>query len=519
MAGTLPTNGELVGLLADDECQGQNKSNNQEVATPIRDLSEAAINVKSANRLTLAILPLALLAALAVATTAATSIYAYAELLCQDPTQCEGREQNKYARVVAVAALIANLSGLLVLGPLEGISRSNHTVGLALWFILRLLSVVFLATGCLFFRSRSGMESVLSFFHLDQLRNIPIALFSQAFRGFASDNLLHFQLNAIYVQHPDSGAASRLIGSSLALYMIGISVGPFMPSLFHDEVTGSFVMASAMFGVSLLYLVGYTVGVKAKPTQPINEEIIFPDNESRVWRSKTSNALRTVATKIFSPLYAFLLQPIALWPGITLLLYNTGQAFAFPIIMVHTTLRFGFTAKENGILISIAHATSAFYLFGALYLIPRIIKSSIWGYLWSHPSTTVRRPRTSDGLFAIGSLVTQSTALLFFGLARESWQVYPIICLFALGLATSSFVKSYTVLCFPIQYAPRAIAALSMVETAGGVLAPAVLGGLQTMRPRAEVLFVAAVLMGLAAWTFLVGVWFEKTRRPTLGWQ
>ncbi|KAG6988948.1 hypothetical protein G7Y79_00067g095630 [Physcia stellaris] len=464
MTDTLPSNGETLGLLADHELHQPNEQNSEETETPSFNSSDVAL-----------------------ATTAATSIYAYAKLLCDDPTHCEGLEQKNYAKAVAAAALVANISGLVVLGPLASISKKNDTVGLTLWLVIRMLSVLFLATGY-------------------RLGNILIALSSQAFRGLASDNLLHFQLNAIYVQHPKSEVVSKLIGTSLALYMIGISVGPFVPSLFHDEVIGSFIMASAIFGVALLYLLGYTIGVSGKPKRRSDVEFFPPDTESRSCRSKWSNALRIIVHKVLSPLHAFLMQPIALWPGISLLLYNTGQAFAFPVIMVHTTLRFGFTAKENGILISIAHATAAAYLFCSLYLVPRMVRSSIWGYVGPHPPPTLRCPRTSDGICAMCSLAMQSTALLLFGLARHSWQVYPITCLFALGLTTSSFIKSYTVLCFPLQDAPRAIAALSVVETAGGVLAPAVLGGLQVMSARAEVLFVAAIIMGLATWTFVWNV-------------
>lgn len=94
------------------------------------------------------VLPLALLAALAMAATAATTIFAYASLLCTVPTKCRNAERNVYAGTVAVATLIANGCGLLFLGALARLARHNHEMGLKLWFALRSMSVVMLAVGC-----------------------------------------------------------------------------------------------------------------------------------------------------------------------------------------------------------------------------------------------------------------------------------------------------------------------------------------------------------------------------------
>lgn len=94
------------------------------------------------------ILPLALLAALAMGATAATTIFAYASLLCKDPARCRKSEQNVYAGAVAAATCAANICGLLLLGTLERLSKKNDRAGLALWFSLRSMSVVMLLIGC-----------------------------------------------------------------------------------------------------------------------------------------------------------------------------------------------------------------------------------------------------------------------------------------------------------------------------------------------------------------------------------
>lgn len=94
-----------------------------------------------------AVLPIALLAALAMAATAATTIYAYASLLCKDPTRCRDSERTTYAGAVAAATYVANVCALLALGGFAKLSRRNHKAGLALWIICRSMSVVTLALG------------------------------------------------------------------------------------------------------------------------------------------------------------------------------------------------------------------------------------------------------------------------------------------------------------------------------------------------------------------------------------
>jgi hypothetical protein len=64
-------------------------------------------------------LPLALLASLSMAATTATTIYAYADLLYEDPTACKNGEGGAYAAVVAIANGIAHAVAIMILRPLE----------------------------------------------------------------------------------------------------------------------------------------------------------------------------------------------------------------------------------------------------------------------------------------------------------------------------------------------------------------------------------------------------------------
>lgn len=93
------------------------------------------------------VLPIALLAALAMASTAATSFYAYATLLCGDPANCKGNEKSRFAGTVAVTSSIANILSMLALGHLQKLCKTNHKAGLLIWLLTRSMSAVMLVLG------------------------------------------------------------------------------------------------------------------------------------------------------------------------------------------------------------------------------------------------------------------------------------------------------------------------------------------------------------------------------------
>lgn len=146
MAGSTLSPNERTGLLAnqEDEPQMQQDEHTATIIIPSDSVTKGDTSI-SAFR----ILPLALFAALAMAATAATTIFTYASLLCKNPTHCQASERNRYAGAVAVATSSANIGGLLVLGTLERLSKRNHKAGLMLWFSLRSMSVMMLAVGCM----------------------------------------------------------------------------------------------------------------------------------------------------------------------------------------------------------------------------------------------------------------------------------------------------------------------------------------------------------------------------------
>lgn len=135
---------ETTALLNIQE-QQQQRYSDRIISYP--DSKTALGTTGAGNTSPYAYLPLALLAALAVAAIAATTVFAYASLLCEDPTDCGESERSAYAGTVAAASCVANVCGLLFLGTLEKLSKRNRRAGLILWLVLRSMSVFVLAFG------------------------------------------------------------------------------------------------------------------------------------------------------------------------------------------------------------------------------------------------------------------------------------------------------------------------------------------------------------------------------------
>jgi hypothetical protein len=102
------------------------------------------------------LLPVAFLAALAMSSTAATTYYAYATLLCVDLGNCVGNETRKFARLIALTTAASNILGMIGLGPLQSIMKQHHKLGLFSWLVTRSMSASMLLIGGEFGSRKSG---------------------------------------------------------------------------------------------------------------------------------------------------------------------------------------------------------------------------------------------------------------------------------------------------------------------------------------------------------------------------
>ncbi|KAI0549792.1 hypothetical protein F4679DRAFT_545558 [Xylaria curta] len=416
-------------------------------------------------------LPLALISALALAATAATQIYVYADLLCHDPSHCDDSERRKFAASVAIATTIANALAPFTLSAFEALVRRNSRISLALWLLVRSMSVGALVLGAF-------------------VRHVGIVMSSQVFEGLASDNILHFNLNALYTREVDINKTARLIGTSSALYMIGISISPSIAGILH-RFTDSFLMAYSLFTCALLYVFLF-VKVPPQSDATIRDGVI-PGSRNEGSQSRPASFIAFISFPI-AP-FSFLLQDCrSVAIGLVLFLYTMAQSYTFSAIMVHTSTVFGFSSRENGFLLTLVHAVASLYLFCVLFVGPRIVK-----FKRTSPSEPGNSPpQATNAILALASLVIQACALLCFGFIRETWQVYLFSALLALGLAFPSFLKSAFSSRFDVVERPRALAALAAMELSAGFAAPITLGGIQALWPGNFIFFSASGLAFIA---------------------
>ncbi|OCL06615.1 hypothetical protein AOQ84DRAFT_398915 [Glonium stellatum] len=435
------------------------------------------------------VLPIALAAAFAMAATSATTVFAYASLLCEDPAHCKEHEQKNYSGTVAIATTIANICGVFAVGVFQQLIEARPKIGLTLWLIFRASSVAVLAIGVL-------------------LNNITIAISGRFFEGLATDNLLHYNLSTIYIRSKDQKRFSKLMGTSLALYMVGMSLSPTIMALLPRFFT-SFIIALGIFGCSLVYLEVVVPIIPSTSEAGVDGSTgiqISPSEDS----GKTGS-LRSI-TKYFRsitiPLRTFAADPALILPSLALFFYNMVQAYLFPAIMVHASLKFGFTGRENGYLISMAAATSSMYLFFTYFAIPRIkifsptqdqgytqhtedLSDASWG---EHSNSN---PYVNSDFFY--ALVTMSAQLVFVPciiLVVASWQLYLLVVLVAFGLATPSFIKSYAITLANDK--DTAISCFAVTESVSGLLSAAVLGSVQSLLGEGSVFITGGCSVGVA---------------------
>lgn len=300
------------------------------------------------NKLSHRILPVAFFAAFGTSSTAATTVSAYAYLCCDNPLHCNEQEHQAYARTVALGTVIANICGILALGPVAHFSTKHRSWGLLIWFLSRGMSIVLLLV--------AGKRSTVfwNFFpllpmliHTVAHKNVLLALVGRVFEGAATDNILHYNLNAIYVESSPESDTSRLLGLSLGFYMVGLAVGPPMAGLL-KEFTWSFYLAIVVFLLSIFYVHSF---IPWKYHCQRKDDIQPASNRSgdllsfkKMTRGLTG--IFSLSNPFLSPLSLFYKDKVAVLYGLALLNFTSGQAYFFPALLIHTSTKFGFTSQQ-----------------------------------------------------------------------------------------------------------------------------------------------------------------------------
>ncbi|GFF53788.1 hypothetical protein IFM51744_08194 [Aspergillus udagawae] len=413
--------------------------------------------------------PVSFLASSALHMTAASSVWAVASLFCEDADHCQGEETRRYAASVATATALANAAGLLTLGYMKRVVHWDVRVGLVIWLLCRAVGALGVVVGV-------------------GLRSYPCVLGALILQGLASDNLLHFTLNVIYVQATSPETISMLMGSSLACYMVGMALAPLSAGWL-PSVEWTFFVAIGLFIIAIVYVLLVVSGTVREPQ--VHSATASLSSETTTIRKACTSRL----AEILSPAGFFYEYPGTILFGLSLLLYNMVQGYMINLVFIFTSLQFGFSPANNGALLSLIAVTAAGYLIFSSFIVPKVL--SLAGRT---PTRQDTQPRLFDLGAAVLSILSQVAAALFLS---QSQQVYLAASLLAVGLATPSFVKSFVVVQFEAK--SRVVAALALMETAGGLLSPVVLGPWQANHPDGSAFYVAAVILGVSVCCLVAG--------------
>lgn len=167
------------------------------------------------------------------------------------------------------------------------------------------------------------------------------------------DNLLCHKLGAVHVTVTKEDHFFRLMGNSLALFMVGMSLSPAIVSLLPNFFT-SFVTALFVFAVPILYL-SFFVPRHWCPSLLATENTAVTLKMMSLGQALSRLISFAKQYRCFVHLFTYLWrdQRVAL-PVLALLLYNTILAYLSFALMVYSSLRFSFIGKDNDYLISLA---------------------------------------------------------------------------------------------------------------------------------------------------------------------
>ncbi|CAI6337020.1 unnamed protein product [Periconia digitata] len=392
---------------------------------------------------------------------AASSVFVFARILCKDPSSCSSEERQAFSGTLTNATIIANVCAILVIQPLNSVSKKRSKVVLLFWLVCRSSAI-----GLLWVAARS--------------KSIGIVLLSKVLEGTATDNILQFALSTIYARSNDPRQFSTLMSESMAFSLLGSSLGPVTAGLcnsFSIRILISIcAMSCAVFYVGFLTTMSH--GIRKPKSHPIDTES-FP-NTVASWPILTM--LRGLWDSTFSHLSIVHKEPIFLVPSLSLMVYTMGQAYVLPALMVYTSGRYGFTDRQNSWLLSLATAVSASFVF-AIRLVQRKLRNDA-----AHVRLNI--------IVAVMGISALMISLPFIAYTQTAWQIYLVVVMMSLGFSSSSFIKTYA-LC-QLQHPKDGAAALAIFETVGSFLSPLTLGFAQTHWPEGKWTIVSSAMSAAA---------------------
>ncbi|KAK8009509.1 hypothetical protein PG991_012060 [Apiospora marii] len=438
-------------------------------------------------------LPVAFTAVLAMTATGISSMIVYDRIACPDGFDCGDMWRLEYYRTLEVARTVANACGVLSVGIARIWVESDPKLCLYLWLSCRALGICVL---------------LLGYF----LSNIYVAASSSVLDGLANGNILYFVLAAVYVRTRVPGRFARLVGTSLALYLVGCAVGPWAPALVSSSLLFSFAATLVLLGLTAVYLAVF-----------IPSSGIFATESDAPPSAAATTRRRAIVSAMVSPFYYLYAESAVRLPALALLLHHTTQGFLFIAIIVHAVIDLGFYGLQNGIVFGIETAVPAVYLMLALFGVPGLQRmwkrgrrateeedddvddaaSEAGGSSSSRSSISeggtrrsARAPSNRDFVCTIVCMLAQLVALPWFLAVTEesSGAVYGLVAVASVGMAAPAFLKSYAVSI--VDAKTSALGTLTLMESFGALIAPLLVTSFQFWYWRNAIVILAPSLVG-----------------------
>jgi len=224
--------------------------------------------------------------------------------------------------------------------------------------------------------------------------------------------------------------------------------------------------------------------------------------------------------------------------AIAFTIYRIGGLYTNDLLLLTTTGSFGFSGAENGILVGFITASKAILLMGILPIVIRKGRSKYTRWVEQkssvHPDmdghsessrllaqrdraygTNGKKLRKSqkeevapagaerfDLYFGAVSFSIDALALIGVGCSRAVWQLYASTALLAISAAGGPSVQSIATQIASKALTDQVLSAMALIDNAGAVLSPLVLGGIYSATARTMpslAWFVSAALFLLAA--------------------
>jgi len=276
--------------------------------------------------------------------------------------------------------------------------------------------------------------------------------------------------------------------------MLGQALSPSIAGIFKN-FRASFALAIVIFVLCIIYLLAF-VSLK-EPEHVIPDEICeedeMPASSDNSETKLVSRAFLGLVDSLAYPLKALVTERVLWGAGLALFFFLAAISYIYPALMVFAAIRFNFTGRENGWLLSTAATSSSIYLFSSIFITAKV-KSRKREY--EVPFSPQRLAFGPNYWLSMASMALICLIMPFVAFSVQSWHLFLVVAVASMGLSAPSFLKSYAVSL--VTDGTQALTGLALMETVGALLSPMILGVMQSKFREDLVFTITSAIVAMA---------------------